>query len=119
MAHSLSSSVPASNPGALPMDGLLQDLRLATRYLLKGGVVPLLAVLCLGLGIGLNTGVFTLLRGALYRDIPIDEPDRVVWVWATSPVRGEDFDEITLADVTALRETGALSALEVLRGGNG
>src|SRR5687768_1370240 len=98
------------------MDGLLQDLRLAFRFVTRGGVVPLLVILCLALGIGLNTAGFTLLRGSLFGDLGLRDADRVVWIQATSPVRGEDVDEVTYADITALAESGIFEAVELMQG---
>lgn len=58
--------------------GLLQDLRFGLRVLVKGRWFTVAAVLALALGISVNTAVFTLADGILFRGAPIKDPDRVV-----------------------------------------
>ena len=36
---------------------------------------------CLALGIGANTAVFSLIDGVLLRDLPFRDPDRIVAIW--------------------------------------
>jgi hypothetical protein len=49
----------------------------------------LVAILILGLGIGANTGVFSVVNALLLRSLPFAEADRLVAIWETQPdVRG-------------------------------
>lgn len=58
------------------MNTLLQDLRYASRSLLKTPTLSLAAILSLGLGIGANTTVFTWVQSILLRPIPgASDPD--------------------------------------------
>jgi putative ABC transport system permease protein len=59
------------------MRTLLQDLRFGARMLMKRPGFTLIAVLTLGLGIGVNTALFTLFN-TLIRPLPIKDPDAVV-----------------------------------------
>jgi putative ABC transport system permease protein len=60
------------------MAGLLHDLRLAIRLLLKDRRFTIAAIVALGLGIGLNTSVFAIINAAFLRDLPLPEPHRLV-----------------------------------------
>ena len=70
------------------MDALLQDLRHAARRLIRAPGFTLVSVLTLGLGIGANTAIFSLLDQVLLRPLPIREPDRFVLVDTPGPRRG-------------------------------
>src|SRR5215212_12105 len=60
------------------MERLLQDLRYGLRTLLKRPGLTLVAVLTLGLSIGINTAVFSVVYAALVRPLPFAEPERLV-----------------------------------------
>jgi predicted permease len=65
------------------VDTLFQDLRYAVRTLLRSPGFTAVAVLTLGLGIGANTAVFTLVNAALFRAPPGARPHELVWLGAT------------------------------------
>jgi hypothetical protein len=44
-----------------------------------------IAVLSLALAIGANTAVFTLLDQLVLRLLPVQDPERLVMIWSTSP----------------------------------
>ena len=60
------------------MAGLIQDLRLTARLLLKSPGFTVAVVLTLGLGIGANTAIFTILDGLYQRMMPYEESERLV-----------------------------------------
>jgi hypothetical protein len=75
------------------------DLRLAVRLLLKDTWFTLAAVAALALGIAANSTVFTLVNGVLLRDLPFDEPDRIVAVGIRSgPGAANPLSEVSYAD---------------------
>ena len=71
------------------MDTLLRDARHAVRLLFKNPGFALVAVLTLGLGIGGNTAVFSVVNTVLLRPLPYPDADRIVRVREERPeVRG-------------------------------
>jgi putative ABC transport system permease protein len=59
-------------------DAFGQDLRFAVRLLVKDRRFTIAASLALGLGMAVNNSVFAIINTALLRDLPFDEPDRLV-----------------------------------------
>jgi hypothetical protein len=75
---------PPANPKATVMDTLRQDVRFAGRVLIKNRVFSAIAVLTLGLGIGANVSIFSLIYGLFIRPLPYYEPARLVRLWEQS-----------------------------------
>ncbi|HEU0176676.1 MAG TPA: ABC transporter permease [Blastocatellia bacterium] len=58
---------------------MLQDLRFGMRMLIKNKALTIVAVLSLALGIGANTAIFSLLDVLLLREMPVRQPERLVF----------------------------------------
>ena len=64
------------------------NLRLALRTLFKSPFVTIVAVVSLALGIGANTGIFSLFHQFILRSLPVQEPSRLVNLSAPGPKPG-------------------------------
>jgi putative ABC transport system permease protein len=62
------------------MHSVTQDLKYGVRVLAKNPGFAAIAILTLGLGIGANTAIFTVVNGALLRPLPFRDPSRLVLV---------------------------------------
>lgn len=93
--------VPAGDtrPGNLVED-LWRDLRYGGRAIRKSPLFALAAVLCLGVGIGANATVFTIINTLLLHPLPAREPSRLVVLYdAQSNHRTQQFGQPGLSYV--------------------
>ena len=67
------------------MSTFLHDLRYAIRILLKNPGFTVVAIVTLGLGIGANTALFSVIDAVLLRPLPFHEPARLVAVHSANP----------------------------------
>src|SRR5215469_16684393 len=64
---------------------VLRDLKFALRQLLRNPGFTAIAILSLGLGVGANTAIFSLVKAMLIAPLPYPEGDRLVMVWEDVP----------------------------------
>src|SRR5215813_14248175 len=90
---------------------LRQDLRYAARTLAANPGFTLTAALTLAVGIGVNTGIFSVVNSVLLRPLPYYQPDRLVVALHNGnfPVSPADFLDYK-RDVSAFEQLGAAQA---------
>jgi len=83
-------------------DEMFQDLRFGLRMLLKHKGFTTIAVLTLGLGIGANTAIFSVVDAVLLRPLPFADAERLLWLGGWM---GNDKEQgVTPADFLDYRE---------------
>ena len=64
------------------MGTLARDLAIGLRFLAKTPAVTAVAILSLGLGIGANTAIFTIVNALFFHTIPVRDPANLLHVRA-------------------------------------
>ncbi len=93
-----------------PIDELTQDARFAARQMIRNPGFTLTVVLILAVAIGGITAIFSVVDAVLLERLPYPEPDRVVWIWETTP-QGDHFTASLQNVADWQRESESFSAL--------
>src|SRR5512145_3307140 len=89
----------------------MHDLRYALRWLWRSPGFAAAAILSLGLGIGFNTAIFSVVDALLLRPLPVHDPSRLVDLY-TSGADGDTYSTSSLPDLLDYRaQTPALADL--------
>src|SRR5262245_4964029 len=83
---------------------LIQDVRYALRMLVRNPGFTVIAVLALGLGIGANTAIFSVVNSVLLRPLPFQDPDGLVMIWEKNIPRNRDRNVVSPANFLDWRE---------------
>ncbi len=84
------------------MNALLRDVRFALRLFSRNPGFALLAIVTLGLAIGANTTVFSVVDSVLLEPLPYPEPDRLVSIYTRFP--GHDHFGLEIPEFSELRQ---------------
>src|SRR5262249_48203575 len=76
------------------------DVRFGFRMLLKHKGFSAVAIIALGLGIGANTAIFSLVNGVLLRPLPFPDAERIVYFEGRNPAAGITKSNISYLDFT-------------------
>jgi hypothetical protein len=86
------------------IDEFLNDLRFGMRTLLKNRGFALLAILTLGLGIGANTAIFSVIYGVLLKPLPYTDSDRLVLIRQSAPLIGRADAGVSIKEYFTYRD---------------
>ncbi len=89
------------------LEHLAQDVRFAVRVLWRTPAFTAVAVLTLGLGIGANTAVFSVVNAVLLRPLPFPQSDRLMLLWATDTKNGNQRDVASYPDFEEWKGSGS------------
>src|SRR6266498_3273510 len=85
------------------MQTLWQDVRYGARMLMKKRGFTLIAVITLGLGIGANTTMFSVINGMLLRPMPFKDPARLMHLDEKAPKAGFETAGLSFPDFSDWR----------------
>ncbi|HZP47233.1 MAG TPA: ABC transporter permease [Vicinamibacterales bacterium] len=80
------------------LDAIVRDIRHAARALVKSPGFTTTAIAILGLGIGANAAIFSVVNAVVLRPLPFPDASRLVRVWHTPP--REQFPGVTRFSVS-------------------
>ena len=83
---------------------LLSDFRYAFRALRRVPGFTLAVILTLGLGIGANTAIFSVVRGVLLKPLPHKDGDRLVYLRQSAAGIGAENVNFSVPEITDFRE---------------
>jgi putative ABC transport system permease protein len=84
------------------VETLLKDVRYALRWMRRSPGFSAVAILSLGLGVGVNTAMFSLVDSLLFRPLPVSSPDTLVDVFTTGG-DGDEYATSSYADFLDLK----------------
>src|SRR5581483_10678660 len=90
--------------GSFMFDEIRGDLRFALRTLVKSRGFALLAIVTLGLGIGANTAIFSVIYGVLLKPLPYAEGDRLVLIRQSAPLAGRADAGVSIKEFFTYRD---------------
>ena len=96
--------------GGVWLDRLAQDLRFGVRSLRRAPGFAVVAMLTLGLGVGVTTAMFTVVNGVLFRELPFFEPDRLMAL-SVRPVSRNDRSVLEHHFTRIRRESSSFAGL--------
>ena len=92
--------------GVSAIETFVADLRYGARALFKHPGYAALAIVTLGLGIGANTAIFSVINGVLLKPLPYEHGDRLVIVQQSRPLSGQPQVGVAIAEYFDYRERG-------------
>src|SRR5688500_14527953 len=83
---------------------MLSDLRSAVRALRARPAFVLAVVLCVALGVAVNSTVYSMVSAVILRPLPYQDPDRLVAVRQVEAASGRVGDGVSLPDFADVRD---------------
>src|SRR5438309_5543790 len=83
--HALIRETTRQMWGWTTLELVLRDMKFALRQLRRNPGFTAVAILSLGLGVGANTAIFSIVKAMLLAPLPYPEGDRLVMVWEDVP----------------------------------
>jgi predicted permease len=94
------------------MEQTVQNIRFALRMLRKNRAFAVFAILTLGLGIGANTAIFSVIDGVLLKPLPYTSGERLLLVRQSAPLAGRPNASVSVKELYDYREqTASFDAL--------
>jgi putative ABC transport system permease protein len=80
------------------MENLIRDVRYSIRQLMKSPGFTLVVLITLALGIGINSGIFSIVNAVLLRSLPFRDAEQIVYLWGNNVKESNDHNTVSLPD---------------------
>lgn len=108
-------SIHGARSQTMTFESLAADGRLTFRRLRSAPLFALVTITTLGLGIGVSTAIFSVVRAVLLRPLPYADPDRLVAIWSNNTHQHEPRNPVSPANFDAFQhETTSFSGIEAM-----
>jgi putative ABC transport system permease protein len=92
---------------------LVQDVRYGVRTMVRNPMVAMTVILTIGIGIGANAAIFSVVDAIVFRPLRLPQPEQLAVIWK-GPIGGEPENGIAPANAIEIRDrvrTQALAAI--------
>ncbi len=86
------------------MGSLGSHLKHVVRRLMRSPMFTVVTLITIGIGVGANTAIFSVINGVLLKPLPYADPERLVSVWQSAPSIGLDDVNASPSDYFTFRE---------------
>ena len=86
------------------VETLLQDIRYAGRTIARQPGFAAIVILCVALGIGVNSTIFSVVDAMIIRPLPFQSPEELVILVRTHPADGIERDGLSYPEVQDFKE---------------
>ncbi len=86
------------------VEGIMRDVRFAMRSLIKNPGYAVVFIVTLGLGIGANTAMFSVVNGVLLKELPHENGDRLVYLRHAAPLAGIENALFSVVEIDNYRQ---------------
>ena len=80
------------------------QLKHVSRRLMRSPMFTVVTLLTLGIGVGANTAIFSVINGILLKPLPYPNPERLAGVWQRAPGIGIENMNLSPSDYFTFRE---------------
>jgi putative ABC transport system permease protein len=93
------------------MGTVWQDIRYGVRGVRKNPGSAAICAFTLALAIGVNTAIFSLVSIVAFADLPMQDPDRLAFVWMTDMSTAQSRTSVSHQDLVDLQENSSFESL--------
>jgi predicted permease len=87
------------------IEAAARDVRYALRALWSDRTFTLVSALTLAIGIGASTATFSVLRGVLWRELPVRDAKHVAVIWTSAPAGSAEHLPVSWAELQSYQRT--------------